>query len=342
VRPKTDSPIAELQQQFVRLRITNMAEVDVGLFDFDFNTTFSLFVINHEKNVYLRYGARTDEGADVMLSEPSLIKALQRGIAIHQQWKGGDLDLPAPPQPLPAQSFPNVRNVVKKKQCVHCHQVGEGRALELIALKNFDKKTMPWVYPDPAKLGLIIDPDDGVLLSKTEGSAAAAGIKPGETITRIGDQMAHTFADVQHALHHLPYDATSVTITTNRAARQLALPAYWRVTDINRRSVGHRMTPFPEFWGKTMSDSEKKELGLDPIGFATRVTKFWTNTNGKKAGMRQGDIVFSVDGKTNSPLAKNAMIYIRTHFETGDEVELKFLRGKEKRSAKVKLRAKPW
>ena len=62
MRPKIDSPLGKLQQQFVRLRIVNMAEVDVGLFDFDFDTTFALFVLNGERNVYLRYGARNVTG----------------------------------------------------------------------------------------------------------------------------------------------------------------------------------------------------------------------------------------------------------------------------------------
>ncbi|MGI9242096.1 MAG: Trx7/PDZ domain-containing (seleno)protein, partial [Verrucomicrobiales bacterium] len=235
-----------------------------------------------------------------------------------------------------------VLNVVKKNQCVHCQQVGERKALELIASEGFDKKTMPWVYPDPAKLGLEIDPEDGVLLAGTSGAAAAAGIKAGESIERIGDAPARTFADVQHALHHLPAEAESVAITTDRGSKKLSLPEYWRVTDINRRSIGHRMTPFPEFWGKALSPEEKSKLGLDPEGFATRVTKFWTNTHGKRAGMRENDLVVSVNGETKSPLAINAMIYIRTHFETGDEIRVRYRRGDEEAETSFKLRAKPW
>ncbi|MGI9242902.1 MAG: hypothetical protein ACR2RV_19040 [Verrucomicrobiales bacterium] len=145
MRPEIDSPLGKLQQQFVRLRIVNMAEVDVGLFDFDFDTTFALFVLNGEKNIYLRYGGRVDAGPDAMLSGKGLEKALARGLEAHRQWKSGELELPPPPKPLPAQSFPNVLNVVKKNQCVHCHQVGEGKALELRASEGVDKKTMPWV-----------------------------------------------------------------------------------------------------------------------------------------------------------------------------------------------------
>ena len=326
----------------MRLRITNMAEVDIGLFDFDFDTTFALFVINAHRQVYLRYGARTDEGAETMLSTLSVRKALERGLAMHAEHLAGKLDLPPAPEPRPAQSFPNVRKVVQKNQCVHCHQVGEGHALELIGRRDFDKKTMPWVFPDPARLGLGIDPDDGVLLATTGGSAAAAGIRAGEILQEVGARRVSTFADVQHSLHHLPLAAESVEITTDRATRKVSLPPHWRVTNINRRSIGHRMTPFPEFWGKALDAAEKAELDLDEGGFATRVTKFWTNTNGKRAGLREGDVVFEVNGVKESPLAQNAMIYIRTEFDTGDEIRVRYLRSGKPSEARFKLRAKPW
>ena len=70
--------------------------------------------------------------------------------------------------------------------------------------------------------------------------------------------------------------------------------------------------------------------------------KFWTNTNGKRAGLREGDIVVAVNGETKSPLAQNAMIYIRTHFDTGDQIQVRYRRGERELETKVKLRAKPW
>ena len=120
------------------------------------------------------------------------------------------------------------------------------------------------------------------------------------------------------------------------------LPKHWRVTDINRRSIGHRMTPFPEFWAKTLSTDEKKHAGFKAEGFASQVTKFWTNTNGKKAGLIEGDIIYEINGVGTSPLAKNAMIYIRTHFKTGDEIEVRYRRGEDEKTTQFKLRAKPW
>lgn len=342
MRPEKECTLEELQEKFVRLRITNMAEVDVGVFEMDFNTTFGLFVLNHRKQVYLRYGARNDEGAEAFLSLPSVTLALQRGLQLHQQWKKGELKAPPANESRMAQSFPNVRRVVQQNQCVHCHQVAEGQALEMFSLPDFDKKTSPWIFPDPAKLGLELKVDDPTIIEKATGAAARADLRDGDQILKIEGRPVSTYADIQYLLHHLPRDREEVALVTSRGPCRITLPPYWRVTDLNRRSIGHKMEPFPGFWGRTLSIGEKEELDLDPKSFATRTTKFWTNTTGKKAGMREGDIVTAIDGVSSSPLAVNAQIYIRLHYEAGDEITVTCLRDGRSRKVRYTLKAKPW
>ena len=53
---RPDENLKALEEKFVRLRITDMTEVDVARFDSDFDTTFGAFVFNPEGQVYLRYG----------------------------------------------------------------------------------------------------------------------------------------------------------------------------------------------------------------------------------------------------------------------------------------------
>jgi len=337
-----NGPLGKLQEKYIRLRITNMAEVDIGVFEMDFNTTFGLFVLNHRKQVYLRYGARNDGGAETFLSIPSVAIALQRGLILHERWKAGSFT------PLPAgksrmsQTFPNVLKTVRENKCVHCHQVAEGQAVEIFALADFDKKTSPWIFPDPAKLGLKLKVDDPIVVEHSTGAAAKSGIKNGEEILKVDGKTVSTFADIQYVLHHLPRDRKELTLTTNQGPRKIALSSHWRVTDLNRRSIGHKMEPFPGFWGKPLTIGEKKKLGLPTESFATRATKFWVITPGKQAGMREGDVVIAVDGVSSSPLAVNAQVYIRLNYETGDEITVKFLREGKTGEATYTLKAKPW
>jgi len=212
----------------------------------------------------------------------------------------------------------------------------------MFALADFDKKTSPWIFPDPAKLGLDLKVDDPTIVQKSTGPASRAKLQSGEQIATIENQHVSTYADIQFILHHLPRDQKQLTLTTNRGPRKITLPKYWRVTDLNRRSLGHKMEPFPGFWGKPISPEEKKNLNLPPESFATRATKFWVNTPGKKAGLKEGDIITSVNGVTQSPLAVNAQIYIRLHHEAGDEVTLKYLRAGKTYEANYTLKAKPW
>lgn len=343
MRPK--GKLLELQNQFVRLRIVNMATVDVGLFDFDFDVTFALFVLNHEKNIYLRYGGRTDESPDAFLSEKSLIKTLQQGLSLHGDYKKGS-KFPPPPKSVPVNSYPHLDKLIKKGECIHCHQIAEAQARQRMALPDFDKKQDVWVYPNPATLGLLLDPDQGTQLKGASGAAAQAGLKDGDTITAIDQKAVQTYGDLQHALHHIPKNTSSLSLSVQREDKtesvDLSLPDHWRVTDINRRSVGHRLTPFPGFWAKTLKPEERKGHGFAADGFASEVTKFWVNTNGKKAGMKKGDIAYAINGVEKSPLARNIAIYIRLHFEPGDEIRVSYLRNGKKGEATFNLKAKPW
>ena len=79
------SKLERLQNEFVKVRIVDMSHVDVGLFDFDFDTTFFAFVLNHEERIYLRYGARGGESATEYLSQKSLTSALRSGIELHRK-----------------------------------------------------------------------------------------------------------------------------------------------------------------------------------------------------------------------------------------------------------------
>lgn len=344
MRPK--GALKDVQKKFVRLRIVNMKDVDIGLFEFDFDNTFQIFVLNHKEQIYMRYGGRDDQSADSYLSTKGLVKALKKSLEMHKSWQQGQLKLPERAKRKMSQSYPNVKQVVRKNKCVHCHQVAEGRAVEVSKSAGFDKKRDVFIYPDPQRLGMIFDQHNNLRLKKVRDTAKSGGLKRGDVLVKLNGQWVVTFTDLQYGLHKLKPGAKAVILTIERKGKSqevsLKLPEYWRVTNINRRAVGHKLEPFPGFWAKGLSVKEKRKLGLKKDGFASRVTKFWVNTNGKKAGMRQGDIIYAVNGVKASPYAINVMIYIRLFHKTGESLTVQAVRGGKRLQFQYRLKAKPW
>src|SRR6478736_778078 len=98
-----DSSLGKVLSQYVCVRVTRMDEVDVGLFDRDWNNAIYFFVLNGDEQIYMRYGGRESADPDTYNSLDSLRLALEQGLALHQRALRGDL--PAPPRPKPL--FPN-------------------------------------------------------------------------------------------------------------------------------------------------------------------------------------------------------------------------------------------
>lgn len=327
-----------------------MKDVDVGLFDFDFDTTFSMFVMNHKEQVYLRYGGRDDRSPDSYLSIKGLNRALARGLELHEQWQSGALKLPDRPARKPARSYPPVAQQIRKNKCVHCHHIAAGVAEAKMKRPGFDLKRDVWVFPDPRRLGFTTKPDTGLELRKVEEPASAAGFKKRDVLRRVEGRVVTTFTDLQHALEKIDPGAKSLAFEVERKRGRervtetltLPLPEHWRVTDLNRRTAGHKIQPFPGFWARAISPRDKRKLGLKKESFAARVTKFWTKTNGQKAGLQVGDVVYAVNGVQASPLAVNVMLYIRLHHKTGEAIKVSAVRGRRRVEVSYKLRPKPW
>jgi hypothetical protein len=340
-RPK--GKLKSLQKKFIRLRIVDMKNVDIGLFHFDFDTTFAIFIRNHNEQIYLRYGSHDDKSAYSFLSIKSLNHALEQGLKLHKDWRSGKLKFPERPKKKLIQSYPRVQKVEQSGNCVRCHYVAQSEYDERLKTRNFDKKRHLWVYPDPAKFGIELDANTGTSVKKAQDAASKAGLKRSDVIQKVGERAVYTFTDIQYALHKMPGDARQLTLTVLRKKTQktvtIALPQHWRVTNLVKRSWGYMITPFPGFWAKSLPASQKRRMGLKKNGFASVLTKFWTRTNGQKAGLRAGDVIYDIDGVLESPIAANVLQYIRLHCQAGDTIRVKALRGRKKLSFSFKLKA---
>ena len=97
-----DSPAGKQLLQYVCVRVTRMDNVDVALFDRDWNNAIYFFAINADEQVYLRYGGRESEDPDTYNSLDSLEVALREGLVLHQRYLAGDFK----PEPRPKPLFP--------------------------------------------------------------------------------------------------------------------------------------------------------------------------------------------------------------------------------------------
>src|SRR5438067_12657941 len=75
--------IQEVADKFVRVRLTRIDDVDLNLFDFDYDLTFMVFFLNAEGKVYARYGGRDAEGPDKRQSLEGLRYTMESVLRMH-------------------------------------------------------------------------------------------------------------------------------------------------------------------------------------------------------------------------------------------------------------------
>ncbi|MCB9895077.1 MAG: PDZ domain-containing protein [Planctomycetes bacterium] len=324
-----------------------MTGVDIGLFEFDPDSTLYCFILNADEQIYMRFGGRDDESAETFLNAESLEIALERGLEQHERQKSADAPKPRRPDPFFPRDYPDIKNdEIAKGKCVHCHHLGQAKTQMLQSQGKLDRMKDMWIYPDIKRLGVQIDPKKGLEIEGVDGVAKDAGLKKKDEIIKLEGQPVLTFGDLQYALNRHPMESKTLKLTVQRKDEEveleLPLDKWWRVTDIARRAGTHALEPFPEFWGKELDKSEKRKLGIKEEEFALEVTKFWVKTNAQGAGVQVGDIVYAVDDITSVEYTTNPTTWIRLNKAANDTITIKVLRNGKKLEFSFKLKARPW
>jgi hypothetical protein len=347
------NPPAKLLSQFkhyVCIRVTDLTKVDVGHFDFDTQSTVYGFIMNADEQVYMRYGGRDDRGSLAHNNVKSLILALEKGREIHAKDVAGEWKALKRAAAKFPRDLPDVKNnQIKKGNCVHCHNIGHAEVKQKQSAGTFDKKTDPWVYPDIFNFGVELDENKLLYVKKVSDAAKKAGMKSKDVIIKCGSHDVLTYADLQQRLHEMPFNSKELKLTVMRKDEEavvvIPLGEHWRATGINRRASTHAIEPFPGFWCKELSKSEKRKYGVKADRLAGLVTKFWVPQNPQpafKAGLREGDVVIAVNGEKECAYTNHPGVYIRLNFKTGDEITITVLRAGKKTTMKYTVKAKPW
>jgi hypothetical protein len=212
-----------------------MHDVNLKVFDFDYDLTWWSMFIDPYERVYSRYGGRDEQSLEGRLSVAGLKETMRQVLAAHQA-AGKTPPSAAPPVVRPVDLFG------AKGKCMHCHQVNEAFYKQE---KKLDKRkpVQPRFLPLPENVGVTLDVDFGNRVHDVRpGSAAArAGVKSGDVLTEILETRIFSQGDVMWALRQAPERGQLPWQILRAGASQhltLDLPAGWKTTDLSwRRSA---------------------------------------------------------------------------------------------------------
>jgi hypothetical protein len=328
--------LRDIADQFVRVRLTQIEGVDLNLFTFDYDLTFTVFFLSPDDQVYARYGGRDGTSPDARQSLESLRYTMQSVLAVHQR-----SDRLYAPRPEPASRFARELPAGRSRGCMHCHNVRERLNAEL---KNTGKWTreLAYRYPLPDNLGVLLEVDRGNVVRKVnpDSPAARAGLQPGDVLRSLNGVPIHSLADAQLALDRAPATGPIPLSWERNGAAQtatLALPEGWRASDISWRPSLHRLVPSLPLYGTDLTAGEKDVQGLAPKLMAFRLTS-QLHSSARAAGLAGGDIVLGVNDQRIEGQDVDLHYYVRQRHLVGDRLVVNVLRDGKRLNLLLTLR----
>lgn len=353
--------LAPLLDQFECVRLINANALDLSLFQFDYDLSFSALLLNADGTIYGRYGSWSHQKNPAETDTASFRLALEGALALHRDYPdnqtslAGKQGLPSPFKTsldLPDLATKYTRELdwsgVITKSCVHCHMIGDAHR----AWYREQDQPMPleWIFPhpSPASVGLTLAPDSAtkVLAVEANSLAAASGVQTGDLIVKLGGQALISAADFSWALHRAPGSGTlPMTLRRGEASVEatLTLPQDWRFKTSEPRRVATWNLRGMATGGMRLidaSDAERAAASLDANSLALRVDfvgQYNKHAAAKKAGFQVGDILTSVDGMTNHMDEGELMGRLLQKSRPDDEVEVILQRGSDQLTLRLPM-----
>jgi len=341
-------------EAYVPVRVLDMKGIDLNVFRFDFDLTFAALVMNADGTIYHHYGNRDATAADSHLSEASLARLLRDSLVDHAAYQRRPAPPPKAAPDLVEETPPMKERIARGKapKCFHCHTVRDMRR-EMAARKGTWNISGAWRWPSSARVGFRLDRDVQTTVTEVTArtAAARAGLKVGDELVRVGGRRVRTEGDVQSVLDLASGARASIPLewTRDGAAEQgvLRLAKGWKEgspRELAWRSQMWYLDPRPGFGGKDLGADEKQELGLPRDGYALRIgylvtwgTHSRTGRNARSAGLRKGDVVYSVDGKADFEDQRHFHAWFRMTRKIGKTAELLVLRDGKKKTVRLPI-----
>lgn len=350
-----DGGLEDVLAQFVTVRITSASDLDLRLFPVegwqDLDLSWWGWILSPEGRIYSIFGGKDHVADTTRISPEAFANTLRRVLEHHYDPRrdAWDVDGPAPalegkaPTPLSLPGFASWEKrgaqSLKKDGCLHCHQVNEVLRQPALDAGKFDKRRDLQPWPLPENIGLVVDRDDGLRVTKVlaGGAAEKAGVRAGDRLAAAGERKLFGQADLRGVLHRTPAEASAVDLKLWRGSElvsvAVALAPGWRATELAwRKSIADgNIGALPGFaWPMAAKPEVRRKLAI-PAG-KMAVTP-WFGKEPKdwpawKAGLREDDVIVAVGGESPDLAVRDFMAWFRLRFEPGDAIVLRVRDGR--------------
>lgn len=343
--------IAPLLNQFVCVRLINANALDLSLFQFDYDLSFSTLFFNADGTVYGRYGSWTHQKNAQDKTITGYKRALESALAIHRGYPANKAALAGKQgAPTPFKSpleIPELAGKYKRdldwegkvvQSCVHCHQVGEAMRASYRDHGKPIPSELIYPMPTPETIGMTLAADSAARVqSVVSGSAAArSGLRTGDEFVSLAGQPLVSVADVSWVLQRAPESGSLAAVVKRDGAEQalnIVLPAGWRrQSDISRR-VGTWQMRAMATGGLSLddlADEERGRRGIESGKLALLVKhagEYGKHAAAKKAGFQKDDVIVAIDGSSTRMTESELIGRLLEKYQPGEKVPATVLRG---------------
>lgn len=358
---RRDEKVRDLMDKFVCVRIVQANAIDLELFQYDFDQSFSIVLMHPDKTIYGRFGTRSGRPEPHDISLEGLAKAMSAALDMHRNHDDVRPQLAGKtPGPVPFKTpldYPSLAGKYSAKldyegkvvaSCVHCHQVREAERLTYRSAGKPIPDESLFPYPNPSVLGLTLDPHETATVSQVAAGSTAErdGVRVGDRLVSLAGQPLLSIADVQWVLHGAPASGSlpaevwrgdakvELTLTLEKGWRRRD-DISWRATtwDLRRMGLG----------GMQLADlpaNERQPLALEPKAMALKlghVGEYGEHAVALKAGLRKGDVLVEFDGRDDLPTESLLLAYALQDKLPGDTVKTVVLRKGKRLTFEFKL-----